>query len=155
MLKIFHSNKRCLNSKRNIFSFQHRIIESKIWMLWSKCLIKGEFLCMRDANILPTRLIRFCGSDCSNCDSYKRFMMGDESGLVNIETNYRCCWLPRDYPRGKDCEIRACCEEKGILFCGECGQFEGCIRMKVFYSKPGYDTLRRRMLDEVKKRKRE
>ena len=40
------------------------------------------------------------------------------------------------------------------LYCGECSQFE-CARMKEFYSKPGYDKLRRRMLEEVAKRKRE
>ena len=95
------------------------------------------------------RLIRFCGSDCSACDKYKRFLADDESGLVNPENNYRCCWLPKDYPRGRDCEIRTCCEEKGIAFCGECGQFEGCARMTEFYSKPGYDALRRRMFDEI------
>jgi hypothetical protein len=42
------------------------------------------------------QLIRFCGADCSNCDAYKRFLAGDESGLVNPETNYRCCWLPKN-----------------------------------------------------------
>jgi hypothetical protein len=71
---------------------------------------------------------------------------------VNLENDYRCCWLPKDYPKGRDCEIRTCCEEKEILFCGECSQFEGCVRMKEFYSKPGYDTLEKRMLEETKKR---
>jgi len=106
---------------------------------------------MRKEDMLPVRLIRFCGSDCSNCDKYKRFLAGDETGLVNPENAYRCCWLPKDYPKGKDCEIRMCCEEKGILFCGECGQFEECVRMREFYSKPGYGELRRRMLEETAK----
>ena len=101
--------------------------------------------------LLPKRLIRFCGADCSHCDTYKRLLTGDESGLVNPGTNYRCCWLPKDYPEGRDCEIRTCCEERGIIFCGECSQFEGCIRMREFYSKPGYDELRRRMFDEIAK----
>jgi hypothetical protein len=104
---------------------------------------------MVNASLLPGRLIRFCGADCGRCDSYKHFLAGDESGLVNPETDYRCCWLPKDYPGGRDCPIRACCEEKGILFCGECGQFEGCVRMREFYSQPGYGELRRRMLDET------
>ena len=75
--------------------------------------------------------------------------------MVNLENNYRCCWLPRDYLRGRECEIRICCEEEGILFCGGCNQFEECVRMKEFYSKPGYDELRKRMLEEVARRKKE
>jgi hypothetical protein len=105
-------------------------------------------------DLLPKRLIRFCGADCSNCDTYRRFLAGDESGLVNSENNYRCCWLPKDYPKGRDCPIRICCEEV-ILLCGECSQFEGCAEMKEFYSKPGYDELRRRVLEEVAKMRRE
>ena len=97
---------------------------------------------------VPKRLIRFCGADCSNCDTYERFLAGDESGLVNPENDYRCCWLPKDYTKGRDCPIRTCCEEKGILFCGECGQFEQCVTMKEFYSQPGYDELRRRMFED-------
>jgi len=107
---------------------------------------------MEKENLLPKRFIRFCRADCSNCDTYKRFLAGDESGLVNLEIYYRCCWLPKDYPKGRDCPIRVCCEEKGILFCGECSQFE-CAGMKEFYSKSGYENLRRRMLEEVKRRK--
>jgi hypothetical protein len=104
-------------------------------------------MCQRD--ISPKCLIRFCGADCRNCDQYKRFLEGDASGLVNPENDYRCCWLPKDYPRGRDCEIRTCCEDKGIMFCGECGQFEECTRMNEFYAKPGYDELRRRMLQQI------
>ncbi len=96
------------------------------------------------------RLIRFCGADCSTCDTYRRFLEGDESGLVNRETGYRCCWLPGDYPRGRDCPIRMCCEERGVRFCGECDLFEDCARMRRFYAQPGYDELRRRMLDIVR-----
>ena len=106
---------------------------------------------MRKDDLLPKRHILFCGADCSNCDTYKRFLAGDESGLVNPENDYRCCWLPKDYPRGRDCPIRTCCEEEGIMFCGECGQLEECVTMKEFYSKPGYDELRRRMFEEVSK----
>jgi hypothetical protein len=68
----------------------------------------------------------------------KRFMTGSEDSLVNVQTGFRCCWLPKDYPKGRDCEIRSCCEEKGIEYCGECPQFETCLRMKKFYSKSGY-----------------
>ncbi len=102
--------------------------------------------------LLPKSLIRFCGADCSGCDTHRRFLAGDESGLVNPETGYRCCWLPKDYPQGRDCPIRVCCEEKGVQFCGECTQFEDCARMQEFYSQPGYDELRERMLDEIAKR---
>lgn len=104
---------------------------------------------MASGSLLPERLIRFCGADCSSCDTHKRFLAGDESGLVNPENQYRCCWLPRDYPRGRDCPIRICCEERGILFCGECGEFEGCKRMEAFYSQSGYDEAKRRMFEEI------
>lgn len=97
----------------------------------------------------PGRLIRFCGADCGTCDTFERFLAGDSSGLVNTATGYRCCWLPQDYPAGMDCPIRVCCEEKGILFCGSCDEFQQCGRMREFYSKPGYDELRRRMLERV------
>jgi len=95
----------------------------------------------------------FCGVDCSNCDTYRRFLAGDESGVVNSENNYRCCWLPRDYPRGRDYPIRTCCEEKGLLLCGECNEFERCIIIREFYSKPGYDKIRKRMIEEVAHRR--
>ncbi|MCD4818770.1 MAG: DUF3795 domain-containing protein [Candidatus Cloacimonetes bacterium] len=104
---------------------------------------------------ISKRLILFCGADCSNCDTYKRFLDGDESALFNPDTKYHCCWLPQNYPKGRDCPIRICCEKKGILFCGECDQFEKCLRMKEFYAKPNYDELRRRMLQEVAKRRKE
>jgi hypothetical protein len=101
----------------------------------------------------PERLVRFCGADCSNCETYERFLAGDGGGVVNPETGYRCCWLPEDYPRGRDCPIRVCCEERGILFCGMCGQLEECARMEAFYAQPGYDRLRRRMFDEIERGK--
>ena len=108
---------------------------------------------MRKEHLIPKRLVRFCGADCSTCNTYKRFLAEDDCELVNPETKYRCCWLPNDYPEGRNCPIKTCCEEKGILFCGECSQFEKCVRMKDFYSKPGYDQLRRRMLEELARRK--
>lgn len=101
---------------------------------------------------LPGRSIRFCGADCRQCDAYKRYLEGDEGGLVNPENGYRCCWLPRDYPEGRDCPIRLCCEEKGVRFCGECVEYDRCDRMQAFYSQPGYDKLQRRMLEQVAKR---
>jgi hypothetical protein len=104
-------------------------------------------------DILPKRFIQFCGSDCSQCRTYQRFLAGDESGVVNAESQYRCCWLPKDYPRGHDCVFRTCCEEKGIMFCGECDQFAECVRVREFYSQPGYDELRKRMLDAITRRR--
>jgi len=101
----------------------------------------------------PKRLIRYCGADCSQCDTYKRFLAGDAGGVVNPETQYRCCWLPKDYPEGRDCPIRTCCDEKEILLCGECEQFEVCDRMQAFYAQPGYDKLRARMREEVARRR--
>ena len=107
---------------------------------------------MRKRVLPPERFVRFCGSDCTGCEAYKRFLIGDEKWLVNSKSGYRCCWLPKDYPRGIDCEIRICCEEKEIEYCGECPQFEDCTRIKQFYSKPGYDVLRKRMLRVLRRR---
>jgi hypothetical protein len=104
-------------------------------------------------DILPKRSILFCGSDCSQCHTYQQFLAGDESGVVNAENQYRCCWLPKDYPRGRDCPFRTCCEEKGIMFCGECDQFEECVRVGEFYSQPGYDKLRARMFEAIERRR--
>jgi len=109
---------------------------------------------MPGERFLPDRLVRFCGADCSGCETYQRFLAGDEGGLMNPEGGYRCCWLPRDFRAGRDCEIRVCCEEKGILSCGECGQLEECARMRQFYSQPGYDRLRARVLGEAAARLR-
>ena len=104
---------------------------------------------MREEELVPKRLIRFCGADCGGCETYKGLLAGDETGLVNPETGYRCCWLPKDYPRGRDCEIRTCCEEQGVSYCGQCDRFDGCARMEAFYSQPGYDALRARMLEAM------
>ena len=40
---------------------------------------------------------------------------------------------------------------EGDLFCGECGQFEACARMEAFYSQPGYDECKKRMLEEIRR----
>lgn len=101
---------------------------------------------MRKEDGAPERLIRFCGAECDTCDTYKRLLAGDKSGIVNPETGYRCCWIPKAYHKGKDCEIRLCCEDRGLLFCGECKQFEECPLMREFYSQPGYAELKERML---------
>jgi len=99
----------------------------------------------------PMRLVRYCGADCSSCETYLRFLAGDESGVVNAETGYRCCWLPEGYLEGMDCPIKLCCEERGVLYCGQCAEMETCKRMEAFYSQPGYDALKRRMLEEVER----
>lgn len=91
-------------------------------------------------------------ADCGQCDTYKRFLVGDAGGVVNPETQYRCCWLPRDYPQGRECPIRTCCDDKEVSLCGECRQFETCERIQAFYAQPGYDRLRTRMLEEVARR---
>lgn len=102
--------------------------------------------------ILSKRPILFCGSDCSQCNTYKQFLAGDESRVVNVENQYRCCWLPKDYPSGRDCPFRMCCEDKGIMFCGECDQFETCEKVEEFYSQPGYDKLKIEMFEEIERR---
>ncbi len=94
-------------------------------------------------------LIRPCGADCSQCETYARFLAGEHGGLVNLETGYRCCWLPPDYPEGQDCPIFACSERHQVTFCGECPEFQHCARMRAFYAQPGYETLRRRMLEAM------
>ena len=104
-------------------------------------------------SMAPERLIRYCGADCSQCDTYQRFLLGDAGGVVNPETQYRCCWLPRDYSQGRDCPIRTCCEDKEIVFCGQCRQFETCDTMQAFYAQPGYEKLRAKMLEKVAARR--
>lgn len=104
---------------------------------------------------MPDDMIRFCGADCSDCEAHRRFRAGDESWLVNPETGYRCCWLPRDYARGHDCPIRLCCEERSIRFCGVCDEFDTCDRMAAFYARPGYHRLRERMLQIVRQRRQD
>lgn len=103
----------------------------------------------------PDRLIQFCGANCRQCDTYRGFLGGNERGLVNPETGYRCCWLPADHgwwaSLGRDCPIKTCCERRAILFCGECEQFSDCDRMEAFYAQPGYEALRRRMFDALRK----
>lgn len=101
----------------------------------------------------PKRLIRFCGADCGQCASYERFLAGDTSGLVNPETEYRCCWLPADYPQGRTCAIAACCEGRGLSFCARCDQFNRCEIVEAFYAQPGYERLRERMLEALNRRK--
>jgi len=102
----------------------------------------------------PECLIQCCGADCGQCDTFKRFLAGDASRLVNPQTGYRCCWLPVDYSEGRDCPIKACCRQKGIPFCGECNQLHQCERMQAFYAQPGYDAFRKRMLEVVRTRKK-
>ena len=97
----------------------------------------------------PRRLVRFCGADCGHCDTYRLFLAGDASGLVNRETGYRCCWLPAHYREGRDCPIKTCAEQHGVAYCGACSQFDQCERMQAFYAQPGYDALRERMLQAV------
>jgi len=86
---------------------------------------------------VPQRPIRFCGADCGRCETCQRFLAGHEGGLVSPEMGYRCCWLPADYPAGRDCAIRPCCEGKSVWFCGECAQFDQYARMHAFYAQPG------------------
>jgi hypothetical protein len=108
---------------------------------------------MVDGSLTPKRLVRFCGADCGGYDTYHCFLAGDENALVNSENDYRCCWLPNSYEKGRDCPIRVCCEERGVLFCGECDELEGCERMEAFYSQPGYDEAKRRMFEEILRRR--
>lgn len=102
---------------------------------------------------MPECLIQSCGADCGQCDTLERFLAGDASGSVNSETGYRCCWLPVDYPEGRDCPIKTCCRQKSVRFCGECNQLDQCERMQAFYGQPGYDALRKRMLEAFRMRR--
>jgi hypothetical protein len=103
-------------------------------------------------DIKPARFIQYCGADCRECDTYQRFIRGEDVTLCDREQKYRCCWLPDDYPRGGDCYIKACCVKRHVSFCGACAQFAECATMKEFYAQPGYDVLKKRMLEQLKKR---
>ena len=96
--------------------------------------------------------VRFCGVDCSQCATYQGYLAGEVGGLVNPDTQYRCCWLPPDHPSGRDCPIRVCCEGRGLALCGECAQFEVCPTLRDFYAQPGYEALKQRMVQEMARR---
>jgi hypothetical protein len=39
------------------------------------------------------------------------------------------------------------------MFCGECAQFETCVKVEEFYAQPGYDKLRARMFEAIERRR--
>ena len=140
---------------RRYWSIPERQVETSVvlvdreWLQRQRHGCQQEKLCQMTSQsepLAPRRLLQPCGADCSQ---FKLFLTGDLSGLVNPETDYRCCWLPVDYPEGSVCPIAACCRQKALLFCGECDQLDRCERMEAFYAQPGYDVLRRRTLGAV------
>lgn len=94
---------------------------------------------------LAGRPIRYCGVDCWECRTFTRFLAGDGGGLVNQESDERCCWLLDEFPVGRDCVFRTCCEDRGLDLCGRCGEFESCVAIQSFYAQPEYERHRRRM----------
>ena len=98
--------------------------------------------------------VRHCGADCTHCDTYVLFLAGDQSGLVNADTGYRCCWLPSYNAEGRDCPIKACCAGRGLDLCGECDAFPRCELLRPFYAQPGYDALRNRVIQAVRERRK-
>jgi len=46
-------------------------------------------------------------------------------------------------------------KRKAYYSVGNAARFEKCASMKEFYAKPGYDELRRRMIEEITRRKTE
>jgi hypothetical protein len=103
----------------------------------------------------PEQPVRYCGADCTRCETHVRLLAGDTSGVVNEETGYRCCWLPSSYPEGRDCPIKACCQRRGLDMCGACDEFPRCDLLRPFYAQPGYDALRERVIQLVRERRKD
>jgi len=47
--------------------------------------------------------------------------------------------------------MKACCDRQGVRFCGQCDRSHECDQMQAFYAQPGYEALRRRMLDATER----
>lgn len=148
---------------RRYWSIPERQVETSVVLADQRWFDRERLECKRDMAVemspsrqvsAPECLIRFCGADCSQCESYELFLTGDDSGLVNPQTGYRCCWLPAGYPGGRNCPIKTCCEQRAIPFCGKCDQLSRCERMQAFYAQPGYDALKRRMFEAIERREK-
>ena len=83
-------------------------------------------------------LIAYCGVDCEVCPDYKNKVCPSCRKTVWAE--------------GDECMPVACCHDKGISFCGECGLFP-CPDMAEFYKESESHRLayeRMRILSEAK-----
>ena len=101
----------------------------------------------------PGQPVRYCGPDCTRCETHTGFLKGDVGGLVSEETGYRCCWLPSSFPEGSDCPIKACCEGSSFDICGACGDFPACELLRLFYAQHGYNALRERVIQLIRERR--
>ncbi|MBQ4447482.1 MAG: DUF3795 domain-containing protein [Clostridia bacterium] len=92
-----------------------------------------------DSNF-ENELIAYCGVDCSECGDHKS---GKCPGCRKTE-----------WKEGEECMPSACCRGKGILFCGECGEFP-CADMEEFYRESDSHRLAGARMKLLKSRGRE
>ena len=99
-----------------------------------------------------------CGINCAECTAFKATMTADESMMGKVVetfgggegslTDWVClgCLHPEpgliaDYCAG--CGIRGCAVERGVGSCAACDQYEGCEKLKVFFSEEGAPDRKR------------
>lgn len=66
-----------------------------------------------------------CGVGCNTCEKKEK---GICKGCLNIKKPF---W-------GGECEVKNCCESRGLLFCGECAQFP-CDMLSNMGKEYGFD----------------
>ncbi len=89
---------------------------------------------------MATRIIAYCGIDCSDCDAYKATRTHDQTELERVATEWRkqfgweltaaslACdgCLPSEGPAASYCavcEIRACAIDRGLASCAYCDAY--------------------------------
>ena len=90
-----------------------------------------------------------CGINCAECAAYEATMAVDEAMMQRVVdtygqgggsfTDWVClgCLHPEpgliaSYCAG--CGIRSCALEKGVASCATCEQYDGCEKLKAFYT---------------------
>jgi len=96
-----------------------------------------------------TSIIAYCGLVCSNCEGYLATQANDEEWKDRLAVHARDAYGQRDATAesvtcdgcsaGKrlcaycrQCEVRACAVDRGVINCGECESFENCQTIQAF-----------------------
>ena len=77
----------------------------------------------------------YCGINCENCGNYLK--------------NANCLGCRVDQEMISDCDIRDCCKEKGVEYCGLCPDFS-CEKIEMFYSGRSQYTYAKAAMIEMK-----
>ena len=87
---------------------------------------------MGSENSRKTDWMGYCGVNCFSCPDYR------EGKCLNCRKS--------TWPEGDACPPIACCQKRGIEFCGQCGEFP-CQMMSEFYEESeGHREAYARML---------